>query len=93
MAISIREAFDMRLSVVESLSPRVDPPRRKQGESDEALINRIVSADVESARLIPIRDIEAALFHGHVGRTPTLSDAELQSDDALVESLINDHCR
>jgi len=92
--MNIHQAFDMRLSIVESLPPRVIRPRRKRGESDEALIQRIIAADVESARLIPIRDIEAALdADNRAVRTPNLSDIELQSDDALIESLTNDHCR
>ena len=92
--MNIHQAFDMRLSVVESLPPRVVSPRRKRGESLSALIQRIIAADVESGRLTPIRDIEAALDADHRAvRTPNLSDIELQSDEALVQDEINDHCR
>jgi hypothetical protein len=92
--MNIHQAFAMRLSIVEAIPARVITPRRKKGESDESLIQRIVATEATAPVLIPIRDIEAALdADNRAVRTPNLGDIELQSDDALVESLTNAHSR
>jgi hypothetical protein len=92
--MNIHQAFDMRLSVVESLPPRLITPRRKKGESNEALIGRILAADVQSARLIPIRDIEAALdADNRAVRTPTMGEAELSDLASLKSNVIKHHSR
>ncbi len=85
MTMNIHQAFAQRLSVVEALPNRAISPRRKPGETDADLIQRIIAADAEAPLLTPIRDIESAIdADGRAPRTPSLNEVELCDIAALI---------
>ena len=85
MTMNIHQAFEQRLSVVESLPNRTISPRRKRNETDAQLIQRIIASDAEAPKLTSIRDIESAPdADGRAPSLPVLTDTELCDIATLI---------